>query len=109
MINSLPQSRVPSPQYAPAISWGVIAPGGIAHAFTSAVNAETKSQIAAVGSRSIDRAKDFASKFEKNGAIRAYGSYEELVNDDGIDAVYVASEHSEHHAHVSLALLEFLL
>ncbi|MEN9692587.1 MAG: hypothetical protein RLZZ330_231 [Actinomycetota bacterium] len=104
LVGSLPESRMPSPQDAPAIRWGVIAPGGIAHAFASAVNDETNSRIAAVGSRSLERAKDFAAKFEKDGAIRAYGSYEELVQDDGIDAVYVASPHSEHHAHVSLAL-----
>ncbi len=100
----LPKSRIPSPQDSPAIRWGVIAPGGIAHAFASAVNNETPSCISAVGSRSLGRAKEFAQKFNKDENIRAYGSYEELVQDDAIDAVYVASPHSEHLAHVSLAL-----
>ena len=90
----------------PAIRWGVIAPGGIAHAFASAVNNETPSCISAVGSRSLERAQEFASKFNKASDVRAYGSYEELVQDEEIDAVYVASPHSEHLTHVSLALNE---
>ena len=100
----LPSTRIQNPINAPAIRWGVIAPGRIAHAFASAVENDTSSWIAAVGSRSIERANDFASKFTKQESPRTYGSYEELVNDSEIDAVYVASPHSEHHAHVSLAL-----
>lgn len=103
-LTKLPLTRIPSLQNSPGIRWGVIAPGGIAHAFASAVNNETPSCISAVGSRSLDRAKEFASKFSKDENIRAYGSYDELVEDEGIDAVYVASPHSEHLAHVSLAL-----
>lgn len=103
-LTTLPNSRVQSPRTAPAIRWGVIAPGGIAHAFASAVNTETQSRIAAVGSRSLERATTFARKFEKGAEVRAYGSYEELVSDDSIDAVYVASPHSEHFAHACLAI-----
>ncbi len=57
--------------------------------------------VAAVGSRSISRAQDFASEFQ---IANAYGSYEELVQDEYVDAVYVASPHSEHFHHASLAL-----
>jgi len=103
-LSQLPTSRIPSPKDSPPIRWGVIAPGGIAHAFASAVKNETPSCISAVGSRSIERAKEFANKFNKDSEVRAYGSYEELVLDEEIDAVYVASPHSEHLAHVSLAL-----
>ena len=97
----LPQPRTPDPHEAPAIRWGIIAPGGIAHTFAEAVTVGTASRVVAVGSRSSERARDFADEF----AIQtAYGSYEELVADDDVDAVYVASPHSEHRDHALLAI-----
>ena len=97
----LPDARTPDPHEAPAIRWGVLAPGGIAHAFADAVAVGTASSVVAVGSRSRERAQDFADEFE---IPRAYGSYEELVADPDVDAVYVASPHSEHHDHALLAI-----
>jgi predicted dehydrogenase len=97
----LPQPRTLDPHDAPAIRWGIIAPGGIAHTFAEAVTVGTASRVVAVGSRSSERARDFADEF----AIQtAYGSYEELVADDEVDAVYVASPHSEHRDHALLAI-----
>ena len=55
----------------------------------------------AVGSRTVDRAREFASKY---GIKKAYGSYEELVLDPKIDLIYVATPHSEHYENVKLAL-----
>lgn len=97
----LPESRVPDPRDAPAIRWGILAPGGIAGTFARAVAEGTASSVVAVGSRSLERARDFAAR---HGIVRAHGSYEELVEDDDVDAVYVASPHSEHRAHALLAL-----
>jgi predicted dehydrogenase len=97
----LPEPRTPDPHDAPAIRWGVLAPGGIAHAFADAVAVGTASSVVAVGSRSRERAQDFADEFS---VPRAYGSYEELVADTEVDAVYVASPHSEHRDHALLAL-----
>jgi predicted dehydrogenase len=100
-MTTLPPTRIPDPRDAPAIRWGVLAPGGIARDWTAALHATTASRVLAVGSRSADRAKAFAADFDVE---RSYGSYEELVADDGIDAVYVASPHSEHHDHALLCL-----
>lgn len=47
----------------------------------------------AVGSRTIERAKTFAASY---GFERAYGSYEELLCDDAVQLVYIATPHSEH-------------
>ena len=58
-------------------------------------------EVAAVGSRSHARATAFA---REHGIDRAYGSYDELLADDGVDAVYVASPHALHVEHVSAAL-----
>jgi len=92
---------VADPLDAPAIRWGVLAPGGIAHDWTTALHAATASRVVAVGSRSLERAQAFAGEF---GAERAHGSYQALVADPAVDAVYVASPHSEHHDHALLAL-----
>ncbi|QIM20190.1 Gfo/Idh/MocA family oxidoreductase [Phycicoccus sp. HDW14] len=92
---------VPDPMDAPPVRWGVLGPGGIAETFAHAVREGTRSEVVAVGSRSAARAEDFARRF---GVARAHGSYEALVADPGVEAVYVASPHSEHHAHALLAL-----
>ena len=91
---TLPLSRIPDPLEAPVIRWGVLAPGGIAHKWTAALHARTTSRVVAAGSRSLERAQAFATEF---GAARAYGSYESLVDDPEVDAVYIASPHSHHH------------
>ncbi|HEY0814864.1 MAG TPA: Gfo/Idh/MocA family oxidoreductase [Pseudonocardia sp.] len=98
---TLPAPRTADPMTAPTAGWGVLAPGWIAHSFAAALRRGTRQEIAAVGSRTLDRAKAFADEF---GAANAYGSYEELVNDPRVDIVYVASPHSEHHRQARLAL-----
>lgn len=98
---TLAAPAVPDPMDAPPLRWGVLGPGGIANAFASAVREGTRSCVVAVGSRSPDRASVFA---RRHGIARSYGTYEELVADDGVDAVYVASPHSAHRDHALLAL-----
>lgn len=66
-----------------------------------ALRSFTRQEIVACGSRSPERADAFAARF---GIPRAYGSYEELVADPQVQAVYVASPHSEHADHARLAL-----
>jgi predicted dehydrogenase len=101
---------------APVLRWGILAPGGIAHRFYREVTEYTASSIVAVGSRDKKRAEAFlddvcapthsgtALDFIKAARPRTYGSYEELVADPDVDAVYVASPHSEHHDLAILAL-----
>ncbi|WP_151083030.1 Gfo/Idh/MocA family protein [Nocardioides cynanchi] len=100
-MTTLPPTRIPDPYDAPAIRWGVLAPGGIARAWATALHATTRSRVVAVGSRSAERAEAFLAEL---GAERAHGSYEALVDDPDVDAVYVASPHSQHHDHALLAL-----
>ena len=98
---SLPISRIPDPPDAPALRWGILAPGGIAHMFANAVQTHTRQKIVAVGSRSKDRSNAFGDEFDIE---RRYDSYANLVADDGIDAIYVASPHSHHAEHARLAI-----
>ena len=100
MTATLPNSRVPDPIDAPAITWGVLAPGSIARTFADSVVNHTRSRIGAVGSRSVERAQAFADEFGGT----AYSSYDELVADPSVDVVYVASPHSEHRDHALLAI-----
>lgn len=81
--------------------WGILGPGGIAQAFAQDLQNLPGHSIGAVGSRTLSNAQRFTSKYP--GAI-AYGSYEQLVNDPTIDAVYVATPHPAHHDNVILAL-----
>ncbi len=81
-------------------SWGILGPGGIARAFAKDLTLLEGHTIGAVGSRSIDNAHSFAKDFGGT----AYGSYEQLVKDPTIDAIYVATPHPAHHDNVILAL-----
>ena len=55
----------------------------------------------AIASRDIDKAKAFA---EKQDFDKAYGSYEDMLKDDNVDLVYIATPHSLHYEHIKLCL-----
>ena len=94
-------SIVPDPRTAPTIRWGILGPGGIAGTFAEAVLGHTRAQIVAVGSRDSTRAERFATKY---GIPTTHEGYERLVADPQVEAVYVASPHSEHADHALLAI-----
>ncbi|KXK19849.1 MAG: Gfo/Idh/MocA family oxidoreductase [Fimbriimonadaceae bacterium] len=83
------------------VRWGILGPGSIARTFAEAVKRVPGCSLSAVGSRSFERAADFASKHDVE---RPHGSYFELVNDPDVDAVYVATPHAFHCEHAILAL-----
>ncbi len=89
------------PRDAPALRWGVLAPGGIAHKFADNAARLTRSRVVAVGSRSAERAGQFAAR---HGIDTAYASYAELLADPQVQAVYIASPQSEHHGHALAAI-----
>jgi predicted dehydrogenase len=80
--------------------WGVLGPGGIAKAFAEDLKKLDGHSISAVGSRTLSNAQSFAKTFGGT----AYGSYEELVVDSKVDAIYVATPHPAHKDNVILAL-----
>lgn len=98
---SLPAPRTSDPADAPPLNWGILAPGWIAATFLSSIREATRQRFVAVGSRSLERAQEFAAR---HGVPKAYGSYAELLADPEVQAVYVASPHSEHHAHALAAI-----
>lgn len=83
------------------IHWGVIGPGRIAHAFAKGLAVIDGGKLYASASREISRAEAFNAEY---GAERAYGSYEELVEDPRVDAIYIATPHRFHYDQAKLAL-----
>lgn len=83
------------------LRWGIISTGGIARTFVNDLQYTESGVAVAVGSRTMEAANTFADRF--NIAHR-YGSYEELVSDPDVDAVYVGTPHPMHLANAKLAL-----
>jgi len=82
-------------------NWGIIGPGSIAHKFASDLRLLPNAFLYAVGSRDIDRARDFALRY---GTKKFYGSYEELATDPGVDIIYIATPHVRHYSDSILCL-----
>ena len=98
---TLPSPRTADPMDAPPLRWGVLGTGWIADRLFDAVAHHTRQKLVAVGSRSVERAQEFA---DRHGAARGYGSYEQLVADPDVDAIHIATPHSEHCANALLAI-----
>jgi predicted dehydrogenase len=75
------------------LRWGLLAAGSIAAEFAAGVDESKHGVLTAVAARSGDRAREFATRFE---VPKAYGSYEDLLADPDIDAVYVSTPHPMH-------------
>jgi D-xylose 1-dehydrogenase (NADP+, D-xylono-1,5-lactone-forming) len=73
--------------------WGIVGPGKISRAFLTGVAGSGTERAVAVGSRDLARAEAVARDF---GLDRAYGSYEELLADDAVEAVYIGTPNSAH-------------
>jgi predicted dehydrogenase len=85
------------------VRWGILATGKIARGFARNLALLPDARLAAVASRRLETAEEFAAAYGEPGTTRAYGSYAELVADPGVDVVYVASPHALHHEHTMLA------
>ncbi len=94
-------ARTEDPRTAPPIRWGILGAGGIASHFATTVSAGTRAQVVAIGSRNRDRAERFATA---HAIPTTHVGYRDLVEDPQVDAVYVATPHSEHAEHALLAI-----
>ena len=77
------------------IRWGIIGCGRIAKRFAASLAGSSEGCLHAVAGRSQEKADAFV---QEHPADVAYGSYEELVDDPAIDAVYIALPHALHAA-----------
>lgn len=69
------------------LRWGILATGGIAHAFATDLRTAER-DIVAVGSRREEASRSFAAEF---GIPHAHASYEALVADPDVDILYIAT------------------
>lgn len=98
---TLPEPILPRLRGGPTLRWGVLAPGFIAGVFADTLHRNTDQRIAAVASRDAARGAAFAAQ---HGVERVHDDYRALVDDPGIDIVYVAAPHTRHLALATLAL-----
>lgn len=75
------------------LKWGIIGTGGIAGSFAGALGSAKEGALLAVGSRAQETADSFGDKFS---IPRRYSSYEALLADDDVDAIYIALPNHVH-------------
>lgn len=83
------------------LKMAILGAGGIASTMAGTISRMEQVECYAVGSRSLEKAQAFAQKF---GFQKAYGSYEELVRDEEVELVYIATPHSEHYENARLCI-----
>lgn len=101
-----PQSSFPSKTHTSTLSdttfrWGILGTGNIAHQVVSDLQLLPDAHVAAVGSRSQERADAFGDAFD---VPARFGSYEALVTESEVDVIHVATPHTAHVEHAAMAL-----
>ena len=84
------------------IKWGIIGCGGIANKFAESTRAVDGAKVIAAASRTPGKAVSFAKKHQIE---QSYSDYSELLNNQDVDAVYVATTHNFHYENTREALL----
>jgi predicted dehydrogenase len=75
------------------LRWGIISTGRIARTFAQSLAQSESGELVCVASRTAEAAARFAAEF---GVSRAHGSYEALLADPEVEAVYIATPHPWH-------------
>lgn len=75
------------------LNWGILAAGSIARTFARGVQQSKTGKLVAVGSRDQSKADAFAQEFD---IPHAHDSYEKLLSDPQVQAVYIATPHPMH-------------
>ncbi|MCV2369628.1 aldo/keto reductase [Roseateles oligotrophus] len=87
------------------LNWGIIGAGNISGAFAQGLTQTDSGALVAVASRDAVKAQAFA---DKHGSLacppQAHGSYEALLADPAVQAVYIGLPHTEHLHWTVLAL-----
>jgi predicted dehydrogenase len=75
-------------QPAKSLRWGVVGTGGIAKQMVPMIHMAASAELAAVSSRSMQSAREFASA---HNVGKAFDSWREMIGSNGVDAIYVAT------------------
>jgi predicted dehydrogenase len=68
------------------LRWGLLSTARINRAVIPAIRGSSRSELTAVASRTLDRARDYAREWS---IPRALGSYDALVADPDVDVIYI--------------------
>mgnify|MGYP004546387159 FL=1 len=82
---------------------GIIGAGRIALKMASTLAALPRTHRYAIASREMRKARRFA---KEQGFERAYGSYEELMDDPKVDLIYIATPHAFHFEQAKASILK---
>lgn len=80
---------------------GVLGTGNIVRSITATLKKMKDMECYAIASRTRERAEQAVAEF---GYEKAYGSYEELVADEAVELVYIATPHSRHYEDMKLCI-----
>ena len=83
------------------IRWGILGTGRIASDFAEALHVTPGAELVAVASRTLDKAQEFGDKYHVDAC---YGTYQELADADGVDAIYIGTPHPMHVENALMAL-----
>lgn len=84
------------------VRWGILATGTIAHKFAQTIiHMDDDTQLVACGSRDIEKSKAFAEEYS---IPKYYGSYEDLIQDKEVDAIYIATPNSMHLENIKMCI-----
>jgi dihydrodiol dehydrogenase / D-xylose 1-dehydrogenase (NADP) len=75
------------------IRWGILGTGNIAKQFARGLTSVDDAQLIAVGSRAVETADTFGDEFD---VAHRHASYEALVADAEVDAIYISTPHPFH-------------
>src|SRR2546428_14130831 len=75
------------------VKWGILSPANINRKVIPGAHAAEKVDLIAVASRDLRRAEEYAREWEID---RAYGSYEALLEDADVEAVYISLPNTLH-------------
>jgi predicted dehydrogenase len=70
------------------VRWGIVGTGGIANNMAGMIRMADASEIGAVSSRRMETAQAYANK---HGVPNAFDSWQEMIDSDLVDAIYVAT------------------
>ena len=77
------------------IKWGIIGPGNLANNFADGLKSSYSGQLVAIASNNEDRRKNFGDKYDIHSDFR-FDSYEDIINSEHIDAIYISTPHNLH-------------
>ena len=83
------------------INLGILGPGNIASVVADAIKDVEGLNKYAIASRDYKKAESFAAR---HGYSKAFGAYEEMLADEALDLVYIATPHAFHYEHMMMCI-----